>query len=181
MENKKKILPKNRTFSERERINYISRGEQRLSYINHKYENEYRMDGLLSLIATWALSVSVKIFLDDLLRNNLHFDWFLFLWTICFSFNLVISLYLFYLGSKAFKFEIDRLDRIDKVQDSSNKKEKEEEILAEINSSSVSIGVWTKRNLIILSLGLFLGLIFLFLNSDLYDKALQVFTCSSSS
>ncbi len=52
MEDTKKILPKKRTFSERERINYISRGEQRLSYTNHKYENEYRMDGLLSLIAT---------------------------------------------------------------------------------------------------------------------------------
>lgn len=167
----KNIKEKNQTLSEREKINYISRWEQRLSYANHKYENEYRLDWLLSLIATGALSVSVKILLDDVSQNNIHFEWFLLVSIFCFSVNLIISLYLFYLGAEAFKFEIERIDKVDVLnEDDPDKKQKESFIIASVNNASVAISKWTKCNLVILSLGLTLWLLFTSFNSDIWQN-----------
>jgi hypothetical protein len=165
----KKIKETDREF-ELKKLNYVCRGDERLSYINHKYENEYRMDGLLSLISTGALSLGISLLTNSPSDNKMQYELFLLLGIFCFAVNLVISLRSFYLGSQAFNFEIERMDTLE-----INPKDS---IVSAPNIFSETANKWTKYNLIILSLGLVLSFIFIFLNTDLYDKTLKIITCA---
>lgn len=97
-----------------EKTNFLNTSQQRQSYLEHKYENEYRRDALISIISTGAIGYLIS-FIQKYQELHLHYCKILILWSIVFFWvTLVLSLINFHISSKAFSVEIEKIDNKDK-------------------------------------------------------------------
>lgn len=66
-----------------EKTNFLNTSQQRQSYLEHKYENEYRRDALIALISTGAIGYLIS-FIQKYQELHLYYCKTLILWSIVF-------------------------------------------------------------------------------------------------